>query len=370
MPKRKKLPSLPETPNLSGLGRKDKDYNNWLIQKSNPLKSLSETDLELQHFKILDVYLSRIDSRVPESRYVQFSKGELEQLLGYSRMHRDDLDKRLNGLFQAVTIRDERKPNNFVKIGLFAKAECEQDEDGLWQVRLACTAEAMEYFFNVENIGYIKYRLKNIINLTSRYSYILFLYLYDNHFRKTWSVSVKELKAILKCSADTYNQFFRFNDLVLKKCFKEINEKTVLKYSYEPIKKGRAITEIQFKIKTLDDILQPTETSKATLNDNSEFGNQLTFLDSEEDSEEEIDIDYGSDLANLLGEAACGNEFSPEQIRIIQDLVMKAVPVGTQLERCDYLIHQMHTLNYYASQKKIKNRFAYLKNILENDIKE
>ena len=67
------------------------------------------------------------------------------------------------------------------------------------------------------------------------------------------------------------------------------------------------------------------------------------------DEEEPMEIDYGSDLANLLGEAACKNEFSPEQIRIIQDLVIKAVPVGSPLERCDYLIHQMHTLNYYAS---------------------
>lgn len=363
MPKRKKLPSLPEIPNLSGLGRKDKDCNNWLVQKSNPLKSLSETDLELQHFKILDVYLSRIDSRVPESRYVQFSKGELEQLLGYSRMHRDDLDKRLNGLFRAVTIRDERKPNNFVKIGLFAKAECEQDADGLWQVRLACTAEAMEYFFNVENIGYIKYRLKNIINLTSRYSYVLFLYLYDNHFRKTWSISVKELKTILRCSADTYTEFKRFNDLVLKKCFKEINEKTVLKYSYEPIKKGRTITEIRFTVLSVSETLPVIDTQVS--NETSMSDTQLMF-----DNLDENEIDYGSNLANLLGSVACNNEFTIEQIAMIKDLVLDAVPKGTDIERCNYLKHLMHTMDYYGTKEKIYNRFSYLCKMLEKDIKE
>lgn len=352
MPKRKRLPSLPETPNLSGLGRKDKDCSNWLIQKSNPLKSLSETDLELQHFKILDVYLSRIDSRVPDSRYVRFSKGELEQLLGYSRMHRDDLDKRLNGLFQAVTIRDERKPNNFVKIGLFAKAECEQDEDGLWQVRLACTAEAMEYFFNVENIGYIKYRLKNIINLTSRYSYILFLYLYDNHFRKTWSVSVKELKAILRCSADTYTEFKRFNDLVLKKCHKEINEKTDIKFEYKPVKRGRVVSAIEFTVNTLTSQLPEIEVPE-----------QLTFCSDDENAL------YKDNRAFLAG--ACESEFSDEEMDLIMSMLgsisLPKHEQGAEFAKYHYLAEKYCLLNIEAKKHKISNRFKYFVKMLDND---
>lgn len=369
MPKRNKLPVLHESPDFSGIGRSDKNPYNWLIQKSKPLVTLSNTSMTLSEFKILDAYLSRIDSSNSDNRYVRFERGELEKLLGVSKINKSDLEKRLRNLFQVIEIKDSRKPKGFTLIALFSKAECLQDDKGLWQVDLACSSEALEYMFHPENIGYLKYRLRNVINITSRYSYILFLYILDNRHRKSWTINIDDLKSLLNCTAETYSEFKRFNDLVLKKCHKEINEKTDLKYSYSSIRKGRAIAEIRFEIKTLDDVFQSIETSKVTLNDNSEYSNQLNFFDSEDDSEE-IDIDYGSDLANLLGEAACKNEFSPEQIRIIQDLVIKAVPVGSSLERCDYLIHQMHTLDYYASQKKIKNRFAYLKNILENEIKE
>ena len=147
-----------------------------LIQKSNPLLSLSETDMTLAELKILDAYLSRINSHEPDKRYVRFEKGELEYLLGVTRILPKDLDKRINNLFQVVTIKDKTKLNGFKKIALFEKVECGQDENGLWQVDLICTPSAMEYIFNIENIGYLKYRLKSVTSLTSRYSYSLYFY--------------------------------------------------------------------------------------------------------------------------------------------------------------------------------------------------
>ena len=38
------------------------DENKLIVQKSNPLQSLSETGMSLVEFKILDAYLSRINS--------------------------------------------------------------------------------------------------------------------------------------------------------------------------------------------------------------------------------------------------------------------------------------------------------------------
>ena len=65
-----------------------KDPENKLtVQKSRPLFSLWRSDMTLAEFKILDTYLSRIDSRKPEKRTVIFSKGELEQLLGVKRIN-------------------------------------------------------------------------------------------------------------------------------------------------------------------------------------------------------------------------------------------------------------------------------------------
>lgn len=358
MPKRKRLP------NYTGI----KNTKSGCIQKSRPLQTLSETSLTLPEFKILDIYLSRINSHRPEKRTVKFEKGELERCLGVSRILKDDLDKRLRNLFQVVEVKDERKRKGFKLINLFEEADAEPDENGLWQITLTCTASAREYVFNIDNIGYLRYRLKNVINLTSRYSYILFLYLVDNKFRKTWQISLVELKKLLNCSADSYNQFKRFNDLILKKCQKEINEKTDLKFEYSSIKKGRRVAEIEFTVQTVNDLIE-AETEIAE--DDGQLPGQISLFEDgaadEDGPVEPEEIDYGGELANLLGEAACDNEFTPEQIRIIQDLVIKAVPQGDDIKRCDYLIEKIHKMNYYNPSRE--QRFSYLCKMLENEIR-
>ena len=158
------------------------------------MQSLAKTELTLPELKILDVYLSRIDSHDPEKRTVVIEKGELEQVLGVSRILKQQLKERLRNLFQVVEVEDDTKPDGFKLVSLFEEAEAVPDNEGLWRITLTCTVSAREYIFNIENIGYLKYRLKNVIELKSRYSYVLYLYLENNSFRKTWEIELGELK--------------------------------------------------------------------------------------------------------------------------------------------------------------------------------
>ena len=50
-----------------------KDY---IVSKSRPLLSLSKSELSLYELKVLDTYLSRINSHNPDERTVIFDKGE------------------------------------------------------------------------------------------------------------------------------------------------------------------------------------------------------------------------------------------------------------------------------------------------------
>ena len=215
MPKRKKLPDLPDYFGLP------KDYNKLVVQKSNPLQTLSETEMSLVEFKILDAYLSRIDSHNEEKRYVRFEKGELERILGVTKINKSDLEKRLKNLFQTITIKDESKQKGFTIIALFEKAEAVQDADG----------------------------------------YILYLYLENNRFRKSWKISLDELKKVLNCNAESYTEGYKdFNKDVLKKCQKELHEKTNLRFSYFPTdKKSRTYKSIQFTVETLEDKINSAE---------------------------------------------------------------------------------------------------------------
>ena len=142
-------------------------------------------------------------------------------------------------------------------------------------------------------------------------------------------------------------QYYRFNDLILKKCHKEICEKTDICFSYKPIKKGRSVSAIEFTVATVSDQLP----------------GQLSIIDFDDEPQE---IEYGGELANLLGSAACDDEFSPEQIRVLQDLVIRAVPNGDNMERCDYLIHQVHKMNAYKPTRE--KRFNYLRRMIEKEI--
>ncbi len=361
MPKRKKLPKIPD---YEGIGV---NSDNMEIQKARPLQSLAETELTLSEFKILDAYLARINSHEPNARYVRFERGELEKILGVGQLKKEDLSKRIDNLFQVITIRDERKPNNFTKISLFSLAECVQDENGLWQINLACSPEAMEYIFNIDNIGYLRYRLKNVINLTSRYSYVLFLYLLDNRFRKTWSVDLADLKTLLNCNADTYNQYYRFNDLILKKCQGEINAKTDLRFSYKPTdRKNRKYTKIQFTVESQE--LTDCQQAYRELPDN---------LSTEEEYEKWLPL-YGSENLTLLAEG-CNYEFNkPQMEQIFAVLLRIDIPKDPMTDdltfgRQFYLQEKYAALNAEAAKKEqngekpIKSRFKYFLKMLEKD---
>lgn len=327
----------------------------FLVQKSNPLQSLSETKMTLAEFKILDAYLSKIDSHKPEERSVTFDKGELESLLGVTQIKNKDLSNRIDNLFKVVTIQDPDKPNKFTKIALFSCAECTQGDDGLWTIKLACSPEAMEYIFNIESIGYLRYRLKNVVNLTSRYSYILYLYLESNRFRGSWTMSLDDLKKMLCCTADTYSEYKRFNDLVLKKCQKELSQKTDIDFDYVALRRGRKVSGIQFILKTPQNA---TGSPAEPLFDDLEEFDWADF--------------YGSERLATLAEG-CNYEFNKAEMeQIARVLVRINIPCdrATKSElfgKQFYLREKYAALNVITCKKPIKNRFKYFLRMLDSD---
>lgn len=345
MPKRKKLPVVPD---YIGLG----DVEKLTAQKSTPLQSLTQTDLTLPELKILDVYLSRIDSHDPEKRTVQIEKGELERVLGVTRILKDDLDKRLRHLFQAVEVKDKTKRKGFKIISLFEEADAEPDENDLWTITLTCTLPAREYIFNIENLGYLRYRLKNIIELKSRYSYILFMYLENNRgFRNSWEIKFDDLKELLKCNAETYKTFFRFNGLVLSKCHQEINEKTDCKFDYEPIKRGRAIVAIRFTLKTLK---------------------QLAVEDVANLPEVQSMPDNRPLWESALKEWKLSQEKLDELAALLDTVPKSKLPEAedTEQSKYKYIALKAAEIKRRSKEKRISNRFAYLKKMIDADIQK
>ena len=227
------------------------------------------------------------------------------------------------------------------------------DENGLWTITLTCTPSAREYVFNIENLGYLRYRLRNIVELKSRYSYILFMYLENNRdFRKSWEVSLNELKERLGCtSTTTYNKFKYFNDLILKKCHQEINEKTDCKFDYEPVKRGRVIVAIRFTIKTLK---------------------QLAVEDVANLPEVQNAPENRPLWESVLKEWKLSQEKLDELAALLDTIPKSKLPEAedTEQSKYKYIALKAAEIKRRSQEKRINNRFAYLKKMIDADIQK
>lgn len=329
---------------ITSLGSEDK----LTVQKSLPLFALWRSELTLSEFKILDTYLSRIDSHKPERRSVQFEKGELEKVLGIKKLNVTDLKSRLRHLMGSVVeIPDASLKRGVRLVTLFEEAVAEQDDDGQWQVSLECTQKAMRYFFNIENLGYLRYKLRCITSLTSRYTYIMFIYLEANRYRRSWDVPLDELKQILDCDKEElYKEYKFFNQKILKRIQTEMDKKTECRYKYEAIKKGRSVVAIRFTVFPLRQVIEVADERQ----DVPERGQQDDF--------------------SFYNEAL-DNEMTPEQMSVIMSLVREIdIPDGDGIDRARYRFLQRKWAIVQMQDKitPIRNRFLYLKKILEGEL--
>lgn len=330
---------------IVGTGRDPE--NKLTVQKSLPLFSLWRSDMTLAEFKILDTYLSRINSREPEKRSVVFTKGELEQLLGVKKINKPDLAARLKGLGRFVDLED-KNTKKVHHVALFEEAYGEMDENGQWTVRITCTPKAMKYVFNVEKLGYLRYKLRCITALTSRYTYVLFIYLESNRFRKTWEVDLDELRQVLNCDTEeSYNEFKLFNNRILKRCQAELLEKTECRFTYEPVKTGRRVTAVRFTLETLADTIEPNLPGQLSLDD------------------------YENDDPNAIYAEVLPEGMTPEQVEALRTLAAKKVfwvPGGMHPRECaiaDYLRQKVVFMN--ANGRKVQHPYNYLKSMIEKD---
>lgn len=235
-----------------------------IVQKSNPLQMLANSDLRLTEIKILDLYLARIDSHAPERRTVRLTNDELVKALGVSRIRKNELTARLDSLIQRIKLPADE--NHFHSICLFSRVDGAKNEYGEWTVELTCSEEAMQYIFNIESLGYLRYKLSKVIKLRSRYSYFLFLYIEDNRYKGTWKVSLKDLKNFMgynpKETEENPWEYRSFNLYALKPAQAELKEQEVF-FEYKPIRRSHKVAELEFTTTAEAPLIIPQEQATA-----------------------------------------------------------------------------------------------------------
>ena len=350
-----------DNPDYYGLS---KQKSKMIVQKENRLISLASSKLGLNEFKILDAFLSRIDSHVPNKTHVRFDRGDLEVILNTKRIHFDRLQKTVRGLFEDIKIIDETKPNGYAIISLFEETNAFRDEDGIWTLDLVCTDSAAEYFFNVEKFGYIKYMLSNISVLSGRASYLLYLLLEAErnkaiNFRKgnevTVTKSIDDLRIYLNCvDKPCYQDFKHFNYLVLKKCHKEINEKTSLSYDYKPTnKRGKYYKDIEFTIHISDDMLRQKK-------DNDRVG---------ELQQKTVTAQSSIDCRTAIFKVFIDLDFTMKQVNALNTQLMSA-SFASEDEAESFLKDVLWKYNDQAAKQDIESPYSYITAIIRSKLGE
>ena len=221
------------------------DANN-VVSRSTKLLHMEDNPFNLGTLKVLDTFLSRINPFNENERTVSFTKKEYETLLGVSKIKTSSLCLYTDAL-QNTKVKLPLDGGGYDSIVLFDR--CRVFNKGNEKVvELTCSASALDVFFNLEGIKYIKYCLSNVINLSSIYSVFLYYYLIENKYKLSWVTSLEELRKSLHVKENEYTDKRNFLRRIIKNSVEEVNAHTDIKVIYEPIREGRNITEIEFYI--------------------------------------------------------------------------------------------------------------------------
>ena len=329
------------------------DPKYW-VQKSDPLLLMRSVPFSLGELKVLDTYISRINAADDSRTTVIFTKEEYEELMGISKINADVLKKHAEGLLgKIVTL--EMPNKSFLKFVLFTAAYYHLDDYGVPIIELSCSPQAKDLFFCIGKYHYFKYALENVINLTHKASYLLYIYVLHNRYRGEWELSLDELRdSVLDCNKqESYQAFKEFKRAVLDPAMKEINKKTDCHFAYEAIKRGRRVVKIKFIYQKQDQIEGQTS-----------FFDELPtapLLPDQREVDDEV-MDRRDIISQLRQVCSCA--FTHEEIQsaysfaktFVHDKAIKVYFEQTYLRLLDV-----------EKKRKIRNRFRYFYQMICND---
>lgn len=323
-----------------------------LVQKSDPLALMRSVPFSLGELKILDTYISRINAADDTRRTVIFTKAEYEELMGLKEANVQTLRKHTKGMLGKV-VELQMSNKDYLQFVLFGEAYYHADEYGTPIIELTCTEKAKDLFFCIGKYHYFKYALENIVKLTRKSSYLLYLYIVRNRYRGEWDIDVTDLRDnILDCkNQESYREYKEFKKAVLAPAVKEVNKKTDCHFDYEQIKRGRWVIKIKFIYHSQE--LEQLE-------------GQISIDDLPSVTDHE---DYGSEELNELA-SAVNFEFGKEEV---EGLIPIMDGLGILPGNRKYYVSEKYAQlraeearKQSSDDKPIKHRYKYLISMMDD----
>ena len=360
----------------------------YLVEKRNTLNEIRSNNMSLQELRFFSIYLAKINSRDPSTRVVRFLLSDFQKIMDMSALKITQLQSTTDRLLQKLVMLYDEEPEEkeeyfpFVKFQLFKECTVAKDDNGEWYIEIDAHDKALPLMFEFKE-KYFTYELWNALHLKSANQLRMYEILKQYEKLGERTLSLVDLKALLGIYKGEYTRYDSLKSNVLDVCQEALGKYTDIKFAYEAIRaKGKSgkTTAIKFTIMknknhvdplSLDDFIDIAD-AKAKKDENGNKIIETTFEDESKETKKEIKFE-SAQLEFIAG--ACNDEFNEAQIRVLYNLLIQIIPSdlkGTtqdyQMKIYDYLKHVFDILNLRASTAKIKNRFAYLKKLLEIDI--
>ena len=325
---------------------------NYIVEKSKALVWADLTNYGLPELRFLDIYLSRINARNPESATVTFTKAEYCKLVGLdTRTDTARIRKSLSKLMHnevAFPYEDGYELNV-----LFTRARCyTRNEDGKVIITIECNPNLSKLFFNISEDGYIRYKLKNMIGMTSKYSVLLYNILKDAEYRGYLEIRLTDLKKHLNVNEGIYDKYKVLNDKIIKPSVANINEKADIIVAYETIRENRKVASIRFNIKK--------KTSALELASENKTADRWEDVSTEEISSNDV-IDYA------FYSEAVDNSMTKAQLKHLVTIALQSTQPFTNIHETELAVYDMLRELYLdvSTREGVKDIHNYMATVLK-----
>lgn len=222
-----------------------------LVEKSRQIVWAKFTDYTAGELRLLEVYLSRINPRDPETSTVQFTLQEYCEFLGLKINSRNLKAQVKHFIDNSVEVPRGDGSGSFDLYPLFSRATV-NFEPSLMNitVSLCCNPLLQPVFFDIAERGYVKYRLRYTANMKSQYSILLYSILREFIGRGVSQpeITLDRLREQLGAREPSYQEFKHLRRRVIDIAVAEINEVSDLCVEYDKVMRGRNAVAVKFNV--------------------------------------------------------------------------------------------------------------------------
>lgn len=325
-----------------------------IVEKSNTLNEIRLNGMTLQQLRFFSIYLAKINARDVNTRKVIFKLEDFQKIMEIGRMNIQHFQEVTNGLLCKV-YNQMNDDGGYTGFTLFKRCRIFKDKETEdWSVEIEASDDALPLMFNIKK-NYFKYQLWNALRLKSANQIRMYELLKQYEKTGKLEITVKNLRNRLDMTTE-YPRWNNFKARVLDSCQQALAENTDITYTYERGKTGNGgkWLTIIFHISK-----NPKFVDKLSLNEFIEQQEVETGIEEPQTDEDLLSKELTEQLAS-----ACGNEFTAEELQGLYTLMSAFVD---EQKLIFYFKTKISELNYRASKKTIKNRYGYIRKLIDND---